>query len=169
MPARASFLRTMDQARWLASWIAEQLRSGAACRATVAGIPGEAMHVYGSIGTDAALTSLGEIWVGDYDVDAGDGSPSAITWRRTDGLERLGFIVVAARRFAALRALLPARPANAATCASCRATGDWHMFSADRKESLRIRGMICNDCGGMGWHALAPDSASPAAVRRLFG
>ena len=147
----------LDQgAAWLGRWIADQLRSGAGRRASLTGVQGEAMFVYGSIGVDAALTSAGEIWVGDYDFDTVDGTAVTATWRRAEGLERIGFIVIAARRFAALRALLPERPARAANCTSCRATGDWHLFSADRKESLRIRGMICKDCGGMGWRPLTP-------------
>jgi hypothetical protein len=114
------------------------------------------MYVYGSIGVEAALTSHGEMWVAEYDFDTVDGTDATVTWHRADGVERIGFVVIAARRFAELRALLPERPARATDCGACRATGDWHLFSADGKESLRIRGMICRDCGGMGWHAPAP-------------
>lgn len=138
---------------WLGPWISEQLRAGAGRPAALTGARGEAIYVYGSIGADAALTSSGELWVGDYDLDSADGAGSQVTWRRADGVERLGFLVIAARQFGALRALLPERPAHAADCPSCRATGDRHVFSADRKESLRIRPMICWDCGGMGWRA----------------
>jgi len=102
------------------------------------------------------LTANGEIWVGEYDFDTVEGTAATVSWRITAGVERLGFLVIAARHFLPLRALLPARPANAPGCAACRATGDWHLFSADRKESLRIRGMICKTCGGMGWVGAAP-------------
>ncbi len=138
---------------WLADWVADQLRSGAARRSAPAGVGGDAMYVYGSIGVDAALTSTGDIWVGTYDFDTVEGTAATVTWHRAVGLERLGFIVIAARRFPVLGGLLPARPANAAGCPACRATGDWHLFSADRKESLRIRGMICKTCGGLGWQS----------------
>lgn len=141
---------------WLAVWIADQLRSGRARGARLAGVAGEAMYVYGSIGVDAALTPTGEIWIGEYDFDTVEGTAATCTWRRADPLERLGYIVIAARHFAALRDLLPVRPADATGCPACRATGDWHLFSADRKESLRIRGMICKACGGVGWTAAAP-------------
>lgn len=144
-------LRSGEPGPWLAAWIAEQLRSGVARGTTLHGVSGEAMYVYGSIGVDAALTATGDIWVSEYDFDTVEGTAATCTWRRAAPLERLGFIVIAARRFAALRDLLPARPADAAGCSACRATGDWHLFSADRKESLRIRGMICKACGGMGW------------------
>ena len=163
-------LRTTEPGSWLGAWIAEQLRSGAARGANLRGtnqrganqrganqnaVSGEAMYVYGSIGVDAALTADGDIWLGEYDFDTVEGTAATCTWRRASPLERLGFIVIAARRFSALRDLLPARPADAVGCPACRATGDWHLFSADRKESLRIRGMICKACGGMGWTAPA--------------
>ncbi|HVY40079.1 MAG TPA: hypothetical protein VHM31_19200 [Polyangia bacterium] len=144
-------LRSGEPGPWLAAWIADQLRSGAARGTTLQGVSGEAMYVYGSIGVDAALTAAGDIWVGEYDFDTVEGTAASCTWRRAAPLERLGFLVIAARRFAALRGLLPGRPADATGCPACRATGDWHLFSADRKESLRIRGMICKACGGMGW------------------
>ena len=114
------------------------------------------MYVYGSIGVDAALTATGDIWISEYDFDTVEGTAATCTWRRAAPLERLGYIVIAARQFSALRDLLPVRPTDAAGCPACRATGDWHLFSADRKESLRIRGMICKACGGMGWTAAAP-------------
>ena len=139
------------RAPWLPDWIADQLRSGAARRTDLTGVEGDAMHVYDSIGVDATLTSTGEVWVGEYDFDTVEDNGTTVTWHRATGLERLGFIVIASRHFAALRDLLPRRPPEATNCAACRATGDWHVFSADRKESLRIRGMICKACGGMGW------------------
>lgn len=142
-----------NSATWLADWIADQLRTGAGRRAIVARVRGDAMYVYGSIATDVALTSAGEVWVADHDFDTVQGTAGKSTWRRAEGLERIGFIVIAARRFTALQALVPDRPATAADCPSCRATGDWHIFSGDRKESLRIRYMICKDCGGLGWRA----------------
>ncbi len=142
--------------RWLADWVTDQLRSGAAQRTALAGVDGDAMYVYGSIGVDAALTSTGDIWVGEYEFDTVEGTEVTATWRRALGVERLGFIVIAARRFPALAGLLPARPSGAAGCAACRSTGDWHLFSADGKESLRIRGMICKVCGGMGWRESLP-------------
>lgn len=141
---------------WLPAWIAEQLRRGTARGTRLQGVSGEAMIVYGFIGIDAALTESGDIWVGEYDFDTVEGTASTVTWRRAAGVERLGFIVMAARQFFPLRELLPSRPTDAPGCAACRATGDWHLFSADRKESLRIRGMICKTCGGMGWLAAPP-------------
>jgi hypothetical protein len=140
-------------APWLAAWVADELRRGSARRTELTGVEGDVMHIYDSIGVDAALTATGEVWVGEYDFDTVEGSAATVTWHRAIGLERLGFIVIASRHFAALRDLLPARPPEATNCPACRATGDWHVFSADRKESLRIRGMICKACGGMGWRA----------------
>jgi hypothetical protein len=141
---------------WLPSWIAEQLRSGSGRRADLRGVVGDAMYVFGSIGVDAALTSSAEVWVGEYDFDTVEGATATLTWHRASGTERVGFLVIATRRFPALEALLPQRPVFATACAACRGTGDWHLFSADRKESLRIGSMICKECGGLGWRATTP-------------
>jgi hypothetical protein len=134
-----------NRAAWLPAWMARQLERGAAQQAALSFVGGDAIYLVGSIGVDAALTATAAIYVGEYDIESVEGSSApAIRWRQVEGLERLGWIVLGARRFAELRAL---------ACASCRGTGDWHVFSKDRKESLRIRGMICKDCGGLGWRA----------------
>ena len=140
-------------AAWLPAWMEGQIRLGAVQRADGVPIAGDAVYLYGSLGVETALTSTGEVYVGDYDFEHFESAAQSIRWRQAHGLERVGFIVLGARRFAELRALLPVRTPDATPCSSCRATGEWHVFSHDRKESLRIRGMICEDCGGMGWRA----------------
>ena len=144
-----------DSSGWLATWMAEQLLSGAARRSDPAHVQGDAMYIYGSIGVDVALTSTGAVWVAEYDFDTVEGTAVSVKWRPAERVERLGYLVIAIRRFPALRRLLPARPADATSCRACRATGDWYVFSSDRKESLRIRGMICKTCGGLGWQSPA--------------
>jgi hypothetical protein len=141
---------------WLPAWMAQQIEVGAAQRATLSTIRGDAMYLYGSIGVDTALTSTGAVYVGEYDIDTFDSAAQSIRWRQVDGVERLGWIVLGARRFAQLHALLPVQSPDATSCPSCRATGDWHISSQDRKESLRIRGTICKQCGGLGWRAPTP-------------
>ena len=143
----------IEQAPWLAAWVGHQLRVGSAPRAVPAHVAVDAMYFYGAAGVEAALTAAGEIWVGEYDLDTFENADRSITWRRAEGTERVGFIVLATRRFPTLEALLPVRTADATACTACRATGDWHVFSADHKESLRIRGVICKTCGGLGWRA----------------
>jgi hypothetical protein len=138
---------------WLRAWIGRQIDSGAAQQAEVSAVPGQAMYLYGSIGVDTALTAAGEVWVGEYETDVPAAATSSVRWRRAEGVERLGVIVIGTRRFAELGGLLPRRSTGAFDCPSCRATGDWHIFSQDRKESLRIRGPVCKDCGGLGWRA----------------
>lgn len=140
---------------WLAAWMAEELRSGAAQPLDLRHGPGDAMYVYGSLGVDVALTSKGAVWVKEYDLDTVAETTSAVEWRHAEKLERIGYLVIASRRFPTLRHLLPARSSGATACPACRATGDWHVFSADRKESLRIRGSICKSCGGLGWQGPA--------------
>lgn len=134
---------------WLPAWIVEHIERGAAQRAVLSSVPGDAIYLCGSIGVDTVLTSTGAVYVGEYDFEHFDAH--SIVWRRVGGVERLGWIVLGARRFAQLYALLPERAPDAPPCAACRGSGDWHVFSEDRKESLRIPGMICKTCGGLGW------------------
>lgn len=136
---------------FLPAWISDQIEHGNGQRARLTGVRGDAIYVLGSLAVDAVLTSLGEVWVAEYDLESPEPGGSAAVWRRTEGLERTGYLVTAARRFSGLLALLPVRTPEAASCASCRGTGDWHIFSSDRHESLRITGTICKDCGGLGW------------------
>ena len=140
---------------WLPAWMVEQIATGAAQRAVLSSVSGDAIYLSGSIGVDTVLTSTSAVYVGEYDVDTFDSAARSIVWRRVAGVERLGWIVLGARRFAELRALLPERTADASSCTACRGSGDWHVFSQDRRESLRIPGMICKTCGGLGWQAPA--------------
>ena len=135
----------------MAAWMVEQIESGAAQRAVLSSIPEDAIYLYGTVGVETVLTSTSAVYVGEYEVDTFENADRSIVWRRVAGVERLGWIVLGARRFAKLRALLPERAPDAITCASCRGTGNWHLFSSDQKESLRIPSMICKTCGGLGW------------------
>ena len=136
---------------WLPAWIAEQIATGAAQRARLSSVGEDAIHLCGSVGVDIVLTSTSAVYVGEYDLETFESAARSIQWRQVAGVERLGWIVLGARRFSALRALLPRRSRTSISCASCRGSGDWHMFSQDRKEALRVRGMICKTCGGLGW------------------
>ena len=147
----SSFLAVPLTLPSLPAWISDQIEQGKGQRARLTGVRGDAIYVLGSPAVDAVLTSLGEVWIGEYDLDRPEAGGHPPAWRRTEGLERIGYLVTAARRFLALRELLPDRGAAAANCSSCRGTGDWHVFSGDRHESLRITGMLCKDCGGLGW------------------
>jgi hypothetical protein len=142
-------------ATWLPDWMARQIAKGVAQRAVVAAIDEDAMYLCGYLGVDTALTSTGAVFVGEYDLETFETAAHSIHWHQVEGPQRLGWIVLGARRFAELRALLPVRAAGAVSCGGCRGTGDWLISSADRKESLRIRGMVCKQCGGLGWQAPA--------------
>jgi hypothetical protein len=147
----------VDASDWLPAWMGQQIEAGTAQRASLPPVTTDAMYVHATLGIEAALASTGEVYVGEYDLETFASATESITWRRAERVERLGYLVIAARRFAELSDLLPRRSADATGCASCRSTGDWHVFSGDRKESLRIRGMICKDCGGLGWRAAGAD------------
>jgi hypothetical protein len=134
---------------WLPEWMERQFAIGTAQRVVLSTVSGDTMLLSGMVGVDTALTAGGAVYVGEYDLD--DGAARSIEWRRVEGVERLGWIVLGARRFKELRGLLPERSSSSFSCTACRGSGDWHVFSEDRKESLRIRGMICKTCGGLGW------------------
>jgi hypothetical protein len=138
---------------WLPVWMKRQLSIGAAQRVVLSTVSGDTMLLSGMIGVDTVLTAGGAVYVGEYDLEGLDSAARSIQWRRVEGVERLGWIVLGARRFKELRGLLPERSSSSFSCAACRGSGDWHVFSEDRKESLRIRGMICKTCGGLGWRA----------------
>lgn len=149
-----------EPTEWLPAWIRRQLEAGAVPRATVPVADTEAVYLYGSIGVDVALASTGDVYVSEYELDSVESAAPSGTWRPAGRLERIGYLVLGARRFTELAALLPRNPSDSTGCPACRSTGDWHIFSADRKESLRIREMICKECGGLGWQAGA--AAAPA-------
>lgn len=136
---------------WLSEWIGHQLRFGSVLRTELSAAQQDAIYLYASLGAETALTATGEVWIGEYDIEAFESATKSIRWRRAEGVERLGCLVIAARRFPALQALLPLRPAGAPPCASCRGTGSWHIFSSDGKAALRIPEIICKACGGLGW------------------
>jgi hypothetical protein len=136
---------------WLPAWIVEQIETGAAQRAVLSSVPEDAIHLCGSIGFDAVLTSTSAVYIGNYDLSTFENAADSIVWRLAGGVERLSCILLGARRFAQLHALLPKRAPDAPSCAECRGSGDWHVFSEDRKESLRIAGVLCKTCGGLGW------------------
>lgn len=142
---------TDTSAAWLPAWIVEQIETGTAQRAVLSSVREDAIYLSGSIGFESVLTSTSAVYIGEYDLSTFENAANSIVWRRAGGVERLSCIVLGARRFAQLHALLPQRAPDAPACAECRGSGGWHVFSGDRKESLRIPGMLCRTCGGLGW------------------
>jgi hypothetical protein len=109
------------------------------------------MYLSGSIGYDTALTTGGDVWVSEYEV--GGPPASQERWRLADPKERIGYLVIAARRLAEINRLLPNRPAASRDCEHCDGTGEWRLRAIDGAKIAPIAGMICKECGGLGWSA----------------
>ena len=97
-----------------------------------------ALYLYGTIGSEAVLLPDGRvrIWNADQWPES-----DAYTERDATPLERIGSIVLGARRLPQLRALLPERPAGTPDCACCAGTGDYP----------HAKGILCPTCEGLGW------------------
>jgi hypothetical protein len=109
------------------------------------------MYLHGSIGYDSAITITGDVWVSEYELDG----PGAFQgeWRPAETKDRLGLLVIAARRIPELRVLLPQRSSGSPSCTSCDGSGDRHFRGADGFKAAPFPGMICEECSGLGWIA----------------
>lgn len=97
-----------------------------------------ALYLYGSIGSEAVLLPDGtvRVWWAD-------------TWSESDGYtereatptERVGSLVLGARRYPELRELLPPRPPDTPDCAECGGVGEYPY----------AKGVLCPKCQGLGW------------------
>jgi hypothetical protein len=109
------------------------------------------MYLHGSIGYETALTVGGDVWVSEYDVGGPAESPER--WRLAGPTERIGYLVIAARRRAEISRLLPKRPIDSRDCEHCDGTGEWRLPGNRGMKIAPIAGMICKECGGLGWSA----------------
>jgi hypothetical protein len=97
-----------------------------------------ALYLYGTIGSEAVLLPDGRmrIWNADRWPESG-----AYTERDARPLERIGSLVLGARKRPQLRELLPTRPPGTPDCLECGGTGDWRVG----------KGILCPTCEGLGW------------------
>jgi len=109
------------------------------------------MYLCGSIGFDCAITTDGDVWVSEYELDG----PGAFQeeWRPAAKKDRLGFLVIAARRIPELRMLLPQRSSESPSCTSCDGSGNRHLRAPDGRKVALPGNMICEECSGLGWIA----------------
>ena len=96
----------------------------------------DALYLYGTIGSEAVLLRNGivRIWRAD-DWPESD----AVSERDATAAERIGALVLGARRMPALAALLPTRPPSTGDCRKCEGSGEI------------LGGVLCPDCSGLGW------------------
>jgi len=145
-PARSDF---PTEREWLAAWISYRLAQRPSAAVTLPGVDDPAVHLHGSIGYDSAITSRGEIWVYEYDLDG----PGAFheKWRPAGIKDGTGYLVIATRHYPELRSLLPVRTGSARQCSSCGGTGERHLPTTDGITMVPVPGVICLDCSGLGW------------------
>ena len=98
----------------------------------------DALHLYGTIGSEAVLRSDGTVWIASDD-HWDDPTGAAPEWRVADKRERTSALVIAGERMPEVRSLLPTRPSTAVDCPRCYGTG--YFFQS----------IVCPECGALGW------------------
>jgi|KBSMisStaDraftv2_1062788.scaffolds.fasta_scaffold506888_2 hypothetical protein len=136
---------------WLADWMRQRLADNSRRPVTLPLDEAPAVYLHGSIGYDTAITATGDIWVSEYELDEPAGSEPR--WRLAGPKERIGYLVIAARRDPEFARMLPSRPIDQPDCASCDGTGAWTLRAPDGTAMVPAPGMICHECAGLGWGA----------------
>jgi hypothetical protein len=136
---------------WLPALIRNRLATQLSRPVALPGMQDPAMYLHGSIGYDSAITINGDVWVSEYEL-AGPGAFQG-EWRPARTKDRVGLLVIAARRIPELRVLLPQRSPESLSCTSCDGSGDRHFRGADGVKTAPFPGMICEECSGLGWIA----------------
>jgi hypothetical protein len=136
---------------WLTAWMEQQIGNGHSRAVALPGVQNPAMYLHGSIGYDTAITTDGDVWIGEYQLDGPDAFQEH--WRPAGTTERLGYLVIAAKKHSELRRLLPERPTAAPPCEGCNGSGERHFRATDGTKVEPIPGLICEECGGLGWVA----------------
>jgi hypothetical protein len=104
------------------------------------------MLLYGSIGSEAYLRPDGTVWY--YSAVDWVNDPDKYVWHQGHGNERWAALVLGSRRIPELEELLPVRPPDTPNCARCDGRGE---IFVSRQSDGRDRGIICPDCGALGW------------------
>lgn len=143
-PGRSDF---PSEQEWIAAWIEYRIAARPSVAVALPGVPDPAVYLHGSIGYDSAITSRGEVWVNEYDLDGPDAFQEK--WRPAAFKDGTGYLVIATRNHPELRSLLPVRTGSEPDCSSCKGTGKRHLGGA----LIPMEGMICLDCSGLGWLA----------------
>jgi len=106
------------------------------------------ISLFGTIGGEAYLRPDGTVWY--YWAADWTNDPDRYEWREGRGNERWAALVLGSKRMPELKQLLPIRPPNAPDCPRCGGRGEIHV---SRQSDGKERGIICPDCGALGWIA----------------
>ena len=130
----------IDQLYRAALATADSSTSDAAWLRQAGGIP-----LYGTIGSEAALRPDGSVWT--YGADNPLTPDAGSSWREATGPERWGALTLGVARYPEVAQLLPKRPPGAKDCRLCKGSGYIHRDATGR-------GVVCPECGGLGWKPL---------------
>jgi hypothetical protein len=103
--------------------------------------------LFGTIGAEAYLRPDGSVW---YYRAVDWANSDEYEWREARGNERWAALVLGSKRMPELKKLLPQRPPNAPDCGRCGGRGE---ILVSRQAEGDDRGIICPDCGALGWIA----------------
>jgi hypothetical protein len=134
---------------WLSAWIKDRLANELSRPISLPGVQDAAMYLHGSIGYDSAITTDGDVWMTEYELEGPEAFQAE--WRPAGAKERLGLLVIGARHLPELRVLLPKRSPGSPQCGACGGSGEWHFRGADGSKAVLFPGLICEACSGLGW------------------
>jgi hypothetical protein len=146
-PLGGSILSVPD---WLPQFVTSRMAEAERARPESAAWLREAggITLFGTIGGEAYLRPDGTVWY-HWVVDWTN-EPDRYEWREGRGNERWAALVLGARRMPELKELLPARPPATPDCPRCEGRGE--IFVGRQADGVE-RGIVCPDCGALGWIA----------------
>ena len=103
--------------------------------------------LFATIGAEAFLRPDGSVW---YYQAVDWVNSDECEWREGQGNDRWAALVLGSKRMPELKELLPRRPPNAPNCQRCSGRGE---ILVNRQADGQDRGIICPDCGALGWIA----------------
>ena len=126
---------------WLAAFVHQRIEEVAREAPHLRAAMDEAggILLFGTIGGEAFLRPDGSVWY-HWAVDWVH-DPEHYEWSEATGKDRWGALVLGARRMPELKQLLPRRSPDSPDCSRCVGSG------------LVLVGVLCPDCGGLGWIA----------------
>jgi len=136
----ASFVESMKFPPALKSEIQtrfEQMKKSSAAQLST---DRRAVPICGSIGYTCYFSPDGDIFMETYDL-SNDEPPVPDRSRHAE----IACLVLGSEYLPALAELLPNRPLDAPTCATCKGVGWLH------RGVLGPKGILCHDCSGLGW------------------
>ena len=140
----------MSVPAWVAEFVQARMAQSARERPESAVWIREAggISLFETIGAEAYLRPDGSVWY--YEAVDWVKDPDKYQWREGRGNDRWAALVLGTKRIPELKALLPLRPPSAPNCSRCGGRGE---IFVSKQYDGQDRGIICPDCGALGWIA----------------